>query len=176
MEITVGIPAYNEENNISKIIKKLQKITNKIIVCDDGSSDSTAKIAKEMGALVIQHEKNLGYGSAIRSIFLKAREVNSESLITLDSDGQHRIEDIQTILKPLQNKEADLVIGSRFLNDDGKNVPSYRKVGIKLLTKLANTSLEETSLIHKVVLEDIVKKLFKILRHLNLEWAFQMKY
>ena len=143
MEITVGIPAYNEENNISKIIKKLQKITNKIIVCDDGSSDSTAKIAKEMGALVIQHEKNLGYGSAIRSIFLKAREVNSESLITLDSDGQHRIEDIQTILKPLQNKEADLVIGSRFLNDDGKNVPSYRKVGIKLLTKLANTSLED---------------------------------
>ena len=143
MEITVGIPAYNEENNISKIIKKLQKITNKIIVCDDGSSDSTAKIAKEMGALVIQHEKNLGYGSAIRSIFLKAREENSESLITLDSDGQHRIEDIQTILKPLQNKEADLVIGSRFLNDDGKNVPSYRKVGIKLLTKLANTSLED---------------------------------
>ena len=143
MEITIGIPAYNEEKNISTIIRKLQKITNKIIVCDDGSSDSTAKIAKEMGALVIQHEKNLGYGSAIRSIFLKAREENSESLITLDSDGQHRIEDIQTILKPLQNKEADLVIGSRFLNDDGKNVPSYRKVGIKILTKLANTSLDQ---------------------------------
>jgi glycosyltransferase involved in cell wall biosynthesis len=143
MEITIGIPAYNEENNISKIIKKLQKITNKIIVCDDGSSDSTAKIAKEMGVLVIQHKKNLGYGAAIRSIFLKAREENSESLITLDSDGQHRIEDIQIILKPLKNREADLVIGSRFLNDDGKNVPSYRKVGIKILTKLANTSLED---------------------------------
>ena len=143
MEITIGIPAYNEEKNISEIIKKLQKITNKIIVCDDGSSDSTAKIAKEMGALVVQHETNLGYGAAIRSIFLKAREEKSEFLITLDSDGQHRIEDIQTILKPLQNKEADLVIGSRFLNDDGKNVPSYRKVGIKLLTKLANTSLED---------------------------------
>jgi glycosyltransferase involved in cell wall biosynthesis len=143
MEITIGIPAYNEEKNISTIIRKLQKITTKIIVCDDGSTDSTAKIAKEMGVLVLQHEKNLGYGSAIRSIFLKAREENSESLITLDSDGQHRIEDIQTILKPLQNKEADLVIGSRFLNDDGKNVPSYRKVGIKILTKLANTSLDQ---------------------------------
>lgn len=143
MEITIGIPAYNEEHNISKIIKKLQKITTKIIVCDDGSTDSTAKIAKEMGALVIQHGKNLGYGSAIRSIFLKAREENSQYLITLDSDGQHRIEDIQTVLEPLQNKNADLVIGSRFLTDDGKNVPSYRKVGIKLLTKLANTSLED---------------------------------
>ena len=143
MEITIGIPAYNEEKNISSIIRKLQKITNKIIVCDDGSSDSTGQIAKEMGALVIQHKKNLGYGSAIRSIFLKAREEQAESLITLDSDGQHRIEDIETILEPLENEKADLVIGSRFLNNDGKNVPSYRKVGIKILTKLANTSLED---------------------------------
>ena len=143
MSITIGIPAYNEEKNISEIIKKLQKITNKIIVCDDGSSDSTGKIAKQMGVLVIQHETNLGYGSAIRSIFLKAREVKSEFLITLDSDGQHRIEDIQTILDPLKTGKADIVIGSRFLNSNGKNVPLYRKVGIKILTRLANTSLDQ---------------------------------
>ena len=143
MDITIGIPAYNEEKNISEIIKKLQKITNKIIVCDDGSSDSTAKIAKEMGVLVVQHTTNLGYGAAIRSIFLKAREEKSEFLITLDSDGQHRIEDIQTVLNPLKTGKADIVIGSRFLNNGGKNVPSYRKVGIKILTKLANTSLEQ---------------------------------
>ncbi len=143
MEITIGIPAYNEEKNISVIIQKLQKITNKIIVCDDGSTDSTGDIAKEMGASVIQHEKNLGYGAAIRSIFLKAREEKSELLITMDSDGQHRIEDIKTIVEPLKNGQADLVIGSRFLNNDGKNVPKYRKVGIKILTKLANTSMEQ---------------------------------
>ncbi len=143
MDITIGIPAYNEEKNISEIIKNLQKITNKIIVCDDGSSDSTATIAKEMGALVIKHETNLGYGAAIRSIFLKAREEKSEFLITLDSDGQHRIEDISTVLDPLKTGKADIVIGSRFLNNDGKNVPSYRKAGIKILTKLANTSLEK---------------------------------
>jgi len=143
MEITIGIPAYNEEKNISEIIKKLQKITNKIIVCDDGSSDSTGQIAKEMGVLVVQHETNLGYGAAIRSIFLKAREEKSEFLITLDSDGQHRIEDIQTVLEPLKTGKADIVIGSRFLNNNGKNVPSYRKVGIQILTKLANTSLEQ---------------------------------
>ena len=63
--------------------------------------------------------------------------------ITLDSDGQHRIEDIQTVLEPLQTGKADIVIGSRFLNNNGKNVPSYRKVGIQILTKLANTSLEQ---------------------------------
>jgi len=143
MEITVGIPAYNEEKNIAQIITKLKKITDKIIVCDDGSTDSTGKIASEMGAKVIRHEKNLGYGSAIRSIFLKAREEKSESLITLDSDGQHRIEDIDVVVEPLKTGKADLVIGSRFLNDDGDNVPSYRKTGIKFLTKLANTSLEQ---------------------------------
>ena len=143
MEITVGIPAYNEEKNIGQIITKLKKITDKIIVCDDGSTDSTGKIATEMGAKVIRHEKNLGYGSAIRSIFLKAREEKSESLITLDSDGQHRIEDIDVVVEPLRTGKADLVIGSRFLNNNGKNVPSYRKTGIKILTKLANTSLEQ---------------------------------
>ena len=128
MEITIGIPAFNEENNIAGIIKKLKKITDKIIVCDDGSSDSTGKIAREMGVLVVRHEKNLGYGAAIRSIFLKAREQKSESLITLDSDGQHRIEDIQTVFEPIKNGKGVLVIGSRFLDDYVKNVPTYRIV------------------------------------------------
>jgi len=143
LEITIGIPAYNEEKSISEIIKKLKKITNKIIVCDDGSTDSTGKIARDLGVLVIRHEKNLGYGAAIRSIFLKAREEKSELLITLDSDGQHRIEDIQTLMEPLKNGQADLVIGSRFLDNEGTNVPGYRKIGIKILTKLANTSLDQ---------------------------------
>ncbi len=144
VKLTIGIPAYNEEENISNIIKKLKKITDNIIVCDDGSDDSTGKIAREMGVLVVRHEKNLGYGAAIRSIFLKAREQKAESLITLDSDGQHRIEDIQTVLEPIKNGQADLVIGSRFLDNDGKNVPAYRKIGIKMLTKLANTSLKQS--------------------------------
>ena len=89
MKITVGIPAYNEEKNIAKIIVGLKKIADQIIVCDDGSTDLTSRIAESLGVTVIKHPKNVGYGSAIRSIFLKAREINAECLVTIDADGQH---------------------------------------------------------------------------------------
>lgn len=140
--IVVGIPAYNEEKNIARIIAKLQKVADKIIVCNDGSADLTGIIAEKMGSIVINHPKNLGYGAAIRSIFLKAREVDADILVTFDADGQHRVEDVQTVVEPILKNEADVVIGSRFLNGDGKNVPKYRKVGIKTITSIANTSVD----------------------------------
>ena len=142
MKITVGIPAYNEEKNIAKIIIKLKKITDQIIVCDDGSNDSTCAIAESLGATIIKHPKNSGYGMAIRSIFLKAREINADVLVTIDADGQHKIEDINKIIKPVVDRQADISIGSRFLKEDN-NTPSYRKFGVKVITKVTNSSLSE---------------------------------
>ena len=139
MKIIIGIPAYNEEKNIASVLIKLKKISQDIIVCNDGSNDLTGKIAKELGAIVIEHKKNLGYGSAIKSIFLKAHEINADVLITFDADGQHRIEDINTILEPIKNNSADIVIGSRFLNNN-QEIPTYRKMGIKAITKLTNVT------------------------------------
>jgi len=143
LKIIVGIPAYNEEKNIATIITKLADITDTIIVCNDGSSDLTLDIAKKMGAFVINHEKNLGYGAAIRSIFLKAKEMNGDVLVTFDADGQHRIEDIENVIKPIIDQKADLVIGSRFLDESEKEIPQYRKVGIKVITKITNSSIKE---------------------------------
>ena len=142
MKITVGIPAYNEEKNIAKIIVKLKKMVDQILVCDDGSTDSTCAIAESLGAIVINHPKNLGYGSAIRSIFLKAREINAEVLVTIDADGQHKIEDVKKVIKPIVDGQADISIGSRFL-EEGDNSPKYRKLGIKIITKVTNSSLSE---------------------------------
>ncbi len=138
--IVIGIPAYNEEKNIAKIIVKLQKVADKIIVCNDGSSDLTSEIAERLGAIVVNHSKNLGYGAGIRSIFQKAKEIDADILVTFDADGQHRIEDIQKVLEPLIKNEADIVIGSRFLDDDDSNVPKYRKIGIKTITNITNSS------------------------------------
>jgi len=142
MKITVGLPAYNEEKNIAKIIVQLKKVADQIIVCDDGSTDLTSRIAESLGAIVIKHPKNLGYGSAIRSIFLKSREINSEVLVTIDADGQHKIEDIEKVAKPVVDGQADVSIGSRFL-DKHDNAPKYRKLGINIITKVTNSSLSE---------------------------------
>jgi glycosyltransferase involved in cell wall biosynthesis len=143
MKIAVGLPAYNEEKNIASIIAKLEKFTDIIIVCDDGSFDLTGKIASKMGATVIVHEKNLGYGAAIRSLFLKAKELDVDVLVTFDADGQHDVHDIDKVVRPIIENKADLVIGSRFLDDSKDDIPSYRKTGIKIITKLTNTSLKE---------------------------------
>ena len=142
MNIMIGIPAYNEEKNIASIITKLKKITDSIIVCDDGSSDMTSEISKNLGAVVISHKKNMGYGAAIRTIFQKSVELDSDILVTFDADGQHRIDDVSKILQPLENNEADIVIGSRFLDNESK-VPNYRKIGIKVITQVTNASLKK---------------------------------
>ena len=142
MQIVIGIPAYNEEENIAKILLKLQTITSKIIVCNDGSSDMTGEIAEKIGAIVINHPKNLGYGAGIRSIFLKAKELNPDILVTFDADGQHRIEDIQKVIDPIIKGDADIVIGSRFLSKN-ENVPTYRKLGINVITKIANITTKQ---------------------------------
>ena len=142
MKIVIGIPAYNEEKNIASIILKLKKITNTIVVCDDGSSDMTSEIAKENGAIVVSHEQNQGYGSAIRTIFLKAKELDADMLITFDADGQHRIEDIEKVILPIKNNQADIVIGSRFLENSSK-IPKYRKLGINIITKVTNSTINE---------------------------------
>ena len=139
MKITIGIPAYNEEKNIAPIITKLKKITDSIIVCDDGSSDMTSKISQDLGARVVTHEKNMGYGAAIKSIFLEAKQVQPDILVTFDADGQHNVEDIEKVIEPVQKSTSDIVIGSRFLNEKNKEIPRYRKIGIKTITGLTNT-------------------------------------
>jgi len=140
LKIVIGLPAYNEEENIAKIISTLQELDYSVIVCNDGSSDQTGKIAEKMGAIVVNHQKNMGYGAAIRSLFDKAKEMDSEILITFDSDGQHNVSEIKDVLTPLISKKADIVIGSRFLGEGEEKIPKYRKFGIKAITKISSLS------------------------------------
>ena len=138
MKVIVGIPAFNEEKNIAKIIVKLKRKYDHVIVCDDGSSDMTQDIATSLGAIVIKHSTNLGYGAAIKTIFNESKKIDCDVLVTFDADGQHQISEIDSILKPIIKNNADIVIGSRFLGS-AKDLPKYRKIGIKTITSLTNT-------------------------------------
>ena len=138
MEIVIGLPAYNEEKNIASIVLTLKELDYSVIVCNDGSSDQTGKIAEKMGAIVVNHQKNKGYGAAIKSLFDKAKEMDSDILITFDADGQHNVSEIKNVLTPLISKKADIVIGSRFLGEGEGQIQKYRKFGIKAITKISS--------------------------------------
>jgi len=132
-----AMPAYNEENTIAKIILGCRKYVNKVIVIDDGSTDATVEIAEALGAHVVRHRTNQGYGTALRDCFKTARELGADRMVIIDSDGQHNPSEIPNLLEPLHDG-FDLVIGSRFVNGNGKNIPVYRKVGMKVLDTATN--------------------------------------
>jgi len=139
--VVVGIPAFNEERTIGRIVLEAQKFANKVVVCDDGSTDYTAKIAQSLGADIVRHNKNGGYGASIKSLFERAHELSADVFVTLDADGQHSPKEIPVVIKPIIDGEADVVIGSRFVNKTGTSeMPLYRQIGAKLITKMVNGS------------------------------------
>lgn len=133
----VAIPAYNEAQTIGNVVKNSLMFADKVVVCDDGSTDDTAKIAKQNGAVVISHPKNNGYGAALLTLFEAARQENADVMITIDGDGQHDPNQIPDMLDALEEHKLDVIIGSRFLNENS-NVPSIRKSGIKMITSASN--------------------------------------
>ena len=131
------IPAYNEESHIENLVKSAKNHVDSVVVCDDGSTDNTASIAKNAGAMVISHKTNKGYGAAIISVFDYARENNVDIMITMDGDGQHNPDQIPLLLNTISKHNVDVVIGSRFLNNSIE-APGYRQRGIKIITSAAN--------------------------------------
>lgn len=134
------IPVFNEVNSIGDIIKRSLNYVDKVIVCDDGSSDGTSKAAKNAGAIVIEHKKNLGKGAALRSLFDNAKQMNADVMVTIDGDGQFKPEEMEKLIEPILDDGYDIVIGYRF--DDSVEMPSYRKAGNKILDKITNMASE----------------------------------
>jgi glycosyltransferase involved in cell wall biosynthesis len=143
--IVAGIPAFNEEKTIAKVVLFAEKHVDVVVVCDDGSQDLTAEIAQRLGATVIRHEKNMGYGAAIQALFEKARALNADLLLTLDADGQHDAKEIPQLIQPILENKADVVFGSRFLRKDS-GMPLYRRLGVKVLTRIANGAKRKSAI------------------------------
>jgi len=138
LSLTIAaMPAFNEERSVVRMVLGCKKYVDCVIVVDDGSSDATAELAASAGAHVVRHEWNAGYGAALRTCFETAREMGAQRLVIIDADGQHDPDEIPKLLQPLE-RGVDLVIGSRFCNGNGQEVPSYRKVGMKVLDVTTN--------------------------------------
>jgi len=136
MEIIACLPALNEELKIFDVVKETSQYVNKVLVCDDGSSDKTSEMATKAGAIVLKHGNNQGKGSAMRTLFQHAEKLDADVVVTMDADGQFLPEEIPKLVDCLVTKQADIVTGYRF--DSDVDMPKYRKVGNKFLDKVTN--------------------------------------
>jgi glycosyltransferase involved in cell wall biosynthesis len=135
--IVALLPAFNEEKRIATVIDRVQQFADRVIVCDDGSTDATYEKAADCGAEVIRHKRNRGYGAALRSLFTHAKTFPAQAFVTIDSDGQHDSAYIPKLTAPILRGEADVVIGSRFLLGSDAT-PAHRRIAIKLITGLCD--------------------------------------
>ena len=139
LNIIAVIPAYNESQNIEKIIQETRKYVSSVIVVDDGSSDNTASIVVSTGVKLIRNEYNMGKGAALKKGFLECYKSDPDIIVALDADGQHNPSDIPALIKPIEDGKADIVIGSRFVSNKSMEIPKYRQRGLSFINYFNNT-------------------------------------
>lgn len=139
MKILIAVPAYNEEESLRNTLDDLVRhnFGYDIILIDNGSLDNTVKICRDLGVNTIAHCVNSGgSGGTDKTYFLYAYRNNYDILCQFDGDGQHIASELAKIIEPIQNDEADYVIGSRFLEKEGFQSYFVRRIGINLFASL----------------------------------------
>lgn len=136
----VIIPAFNEENSILLIVRRLEYLYPDfdILVINDGSQDDTETEVNKSKAKLINHPFNLGYGTTIQTGYKYAYHNGYDYLIQLDADGQHDVESLKNIYKELISGKADLILGSRFFSSSTYKPDFFRKIGMKLFRFIVN--------------------------------------
>lgn len=132
MNTWIFIAAYNEERTIGPVIDGVKTVTPNIVVVDDCSRDQTGTIARKHGAVVLRHILNRGKGAAIRTGTIYALAHGADIIVHFDADGQHHAKDIPALIASLGRGEADVVLGSRFLEDSITNISTTRKLLLTL--------------------------------------------
>ncbi|MEM2930959.1 MAG: glycosyltransferase [Thermoproteota archaeon] len=138
--IVACIPAFNEERTIASVVIKTMRHVDKVIVCDDGSTDLTGEIAEKLGVEVIRNERNMGKGVAIITLIMHVKKFKPDIVVFLDADGQHNPDEIPRIIEPIVRKEADAVIGSRYVEGSQVDAPFYRRLGLRVINFLGRKS------------------------------------
>jgi glycosyltransferase involved in cell wall biosynthesis len=139
--IAAVVPAYNEAGAIARVVDEIRAFDPgiEVVVVDDASTDETAAIAAERGATVLRLPFNVGIGGAVQTGFRFALEEGYDTAVRLDGDGQHNASELGKLLAPLERGEADLVVGSRFVDEGGAyRPPLARRLGIRLFARLVS--------------------------------------
>jgi glycosyltransferase involved in cell wall biosynthesis len=135
------VPAYNEAGAIGRVVEEIHAFDAAIdvVVVDDASTDETAVVAESFGATVLRLPFNVGIGGAVQTGFRFALEEGYQTAVRLDGDGQHDASELGKLLAPLERGEADLVVGSRFVDaGGGYRPPLARRIGIRLFARLVS--------------------------------------
>jgi len=138
MRTLVIIPALNEEETLRGVIHGIRKFLPPadILVVNDGSTDSTAAIAKEEKVLILDHPYNMGIGATMQTGFLYALSAGYDIVIQIDGDGQHNPESLPLLVEPIAEGGSNLVIGSRYLSGGGFKSTFLRKIGIRFFMSI----------------------------------------
>lgn len=139
--VLVAIPAYEAERTIGAVVRETLTHCEEVLVVDDGSTDRTAAVAADAGAVVVRHPRNRGYGGALKTIFQEAARRGHDFVVTIDADGQHDPSDIPRLLAGHWRTGADVVVGSRYVEGSRTAVPRSRAIGLALVNGLTNISL-----------------------------------
>jgi glycosyltransferase involved in cell wall biosynthesis len=139
-KIIIIIPAYNEEKNIASIIRGIRNAVPAvdILVINDGGEDATKEIVRQLGERIVNLPYNMGYGAALQTGFKYALKHGYRFAVQMDADGQHDPKDIPKLLQAVLDGEADVAIGSRFLDGGSYKAPVIRKVGMSIYGWLAS--------------------------------------
>ncbi len=137
MKTTCVIPAYNESKNLLAVIEKLKTKVDEIVVVDDCSTDDTLEILNGLPIKVLSHPLNRGQGAALKTGTIYALDNGADVIVHFDADGQFRAEDIDRLTAVIKQGEADIVFGSRFLDNTTK-MPWFKKYLLMVLARWFN--------------------------------------
>jgi glycosyltransferase involved in cell wall biosynthesis len=163
--VLVVIPAFNEERSIGQVLESLQETVPTFgrIVVNDGSTDNTSHVLSELGEKELRLSENLGYGRAIQAGIKYALIKEYDVIVTFDADGQHRPVDVPGVVNALYEKNADMVIGSRFSSSKRYEGPLDRRIGqvlFSLLTPvLIGKRIYDTSSGFKAITSDAAREI-----------------
>ncbi|MFB6105932.1 MAG: glycosyltransferase family 2 protein [Halobacteriaceae archaeon] len=139
--VLVAVPAYDAAETVGDVVEMARAVADVVLVVDDGSSDDTAAVARAAGAVVVSHDRNRGYGAALKTAFREAADRGAEHLVTLDADGQHDPADVPKLVERQRTTGAGVVVGSRYAVGSETALPLVRSVGLAVVNVLTNLSM-----------------------------------